>query len=349
MPEKTWIPWNNVDYSSASHNPAVKQKAYYDSTPSKSIGGGANMPNLGCDDAMWLNDPASPSPNITEVTVVDEIASGLTKEDRLAIVREWVSVKERELARRRDARFFTTCFIPVPNELSARDAVRVGHEICQVLFSGDHLYSFSVHAKETTIKKIAGNAVAVHSRQNNHIHIIFSERRLSDGKKGTGASRKFKQRDALRKMINSALSDALIRRGYKITANAGDQKKKRISRAQQRAREREEQQALAVQQAALEVKQKWDEITAMDKEIAVMEREVTAMEKGQAPTPSKQRSRSPQPPRQQNIDFDRLAQGMNSLKDTVSKDRAKQKEASRQRTQAPQHDHDRTERDGIDI
>lgn len=278
---KTWIPWNDIDYSSSKHNVNVKQKAYYDSTPSKSIGGGGNIPELGMDDVMWISDPANPSPTLTDITMVDDIASGLTKEDRLAIVHEWVQVKERELARRKDARFVTTAFIPIPNELSARDAVKVGHEICRSLFEGDHLYSFSVHSKETTVKKkIAGGAVATYSRQNNHIHIIFTERRLSDGRKGTGAARKFKGHDALRKMINAALAESLIKRGYKITANAGDQKKKRISRAQQRAREREEQQALAVQQIELEAKEKRDEIAGLDKEIAVMEREVTAMEKG---------------------------------------------------------------------
>jgi len=344
MPEKVWKPWNDIDYSSAAHNPDVRAKAYYDSKPSKSIGGGCNMPDLGCDDAMWLNDPHRPSPALNDITVVDEIASGITKDDRLNIVHEWIGVKERELARRRDARFMTTAFIPIPNELSAKDAVRVGHEMCQALFGGDHLYSFSVHAKETTIKKIAGNAVATHSRQNNHIHIIFSERRLSDGRKGTGASRKFKQRDALRKLINSALSDALIRRGYKIGTNTGAEKKTRISRAQQRAREREEQQALVVEQAELDVAEKRDEIAGLDKEIEELEREIRAQEKA----PSRQRPRAPQTPRQ-GIDFDRLTQGMSDLKDQVSKDRQKQKESRRERTEAPQHEHDRPERDGIDI
>ncbi|OPY01456.1 MAG: hypothetical protein A4E60_01693 [Syntrophorhabdus sp. PtaB.Bin047] len=279
--EKTWKPWCDIDYSSSAHNADVRAKSYYDSKPSKSIGGGANMPELGMDDAMWINDPHHPSPSLTDITIgPDDIASGLTREDRLNIVHEWIGVKEAELARRRDARFLTTCFIPIPNELSQRDAIRVGNEMCQALFGGDHLYSFSVHAKETTIKKIAGNAVAVHSRQNNHIHIIFSERRLSDGKKGTGASRKFKQRDALRKMINSALSDALIRRGYKIGTNTGADKKTRVSRAQQRAMEREEQQALAVQQVELEVAEKRDEIGTLDQEIAGLEREIAAMEKG---------------------------------------------------------------------
>ncbi len=285
MPEKAWKPWCDIDYSSSAHNPDVRGKAYYDSKPSKSIGGGANMPSLGCDDAMWLNDPADPSPSLSEITVdAEEIASGLTRDDRLGIVREWVGVKERELARRRDARFMTTCFIPIPNELSASDAVQVGHEICLSLFQGDHLYSFAVHGKETKLKKIAGSSVATYSRQNNHIHIIFSERRLSDGKKGTGAARKFKQKDALRKLINSALADALIRRGYKIGTNTGADKKTRLSRAQQRAREREEQQALAVRQAELEAKEKRDEIGAIDKEIAELEREVAAMEKGRIPS-----------------------------------------------------------------
>jgi|GEM_PF-6759222 len=345
MPEKVWKPWNDIDYSSAAHNPDVRAKAYYDSKPSKSIGGGCNMPDLGCDDAMWLNDPHRPSPALNDITVVDEIASGITKDDRLNIVHEWIGVKERELARRRDARFMTTAFIPIPNELSAKDAVRVGHEMCLALFGGDHLYSFSVHAKETTIKKIAGNAVATHSRQNNHIHIIFSERRLSDGRKGTGASRKFKQRDALRKLINAALADSLIRRGYKITANAGADKKTRISRAQQRAQEREEQQALAVAQVELEAKEKRDEIGAMDKEIEALEKEVAAMEK----TPSRQRPVAPQVPRQ-GIDFDRLDQGMNNLKDQVQADRQKQKE-SRQRThETPQPEHNRPDsHDGLDI
>jgi len=271
---KVWKPWNDIDYSSSKHNPDVKQKAYYDSKPSKTIGGGANMPELGMDDAMWLNDPSHPSPTLTDITVVDEIASGLTKDDRLSMVREWTQVKQAELAKRKDARFMTTAFIPIPNELSASDAVRVGHEICRSLFEGDYLYSFGVHAKETKLKRIAGNAVAMHSRQNNHIHIIFSERRLSDGKKGSGSARKFKQKDALRKLINSALADALVRRGYKITANAGTDKKTRVSRAQQRAREREEQQALAVTQAELEVAEKRDEIGTLDKEIAAMEKEL---------------------------------------------------------------------------
>lgn len=341
---KTWKPWCDIDYSSSAHNPDVRGKAYYDSKPSKSIGGGANMPSLGCDDAMWLNDPADPSPSLSEITVdAEEIASGLTRDDRLGIVREWVGVKERELARRRDARFMTTCFIPIPNELSQRDAVRVGNEMCQALFGGDHLYSFSVHAKESAMKKISGNAVAVHSRQNNHIHIIFSERRLSDGKKGTGSARKFKVKDALRKMINSALSDALVRRGYKITANTGADKKTRLSRAQQRAREREEQQALAVQQAELEAKEKRDEIGTLDNEIELLEREVAAMEKA----PSRQRPVAPQVPRQ-GIDFDRLDQGMNNLKDQVQADRTKQKESRSRTHETPQHEHDRPDRDGID-
>ncbi len=115
------------------------------------------MPDLGCDDAMWINDPHHPSPSLTDVTIdAEEIASGLTKDDRLAMVREWVGVKERELARRRDARFVTTCFIPIPNELSAKDAVRVGHEMGQALFNGDHLYSFSVHAKESVVRRSRG-------------------------------------------------------------------------------------------------------------------------------------------------------------------------------------------------
>ncbi len=42
--------------------------------------------------------------------------------------------------------------------------------------------------------------------------------------------RKFKQRDALRKLINSALSDALTKRGWKIGTNTGTEKKVRVSR-----------------------------------------------------------------------------------------------------------------------
>ncbi|NLT23077.1 MAG: MobA/MobL family protein [Syntrophorhabdus sp.] len=319
MPDKTWKPWNDIDYSSSKHNPDVRGKAYYDSKPSKSIGGGANMPELGMDDAMYLNDPADPSPSLSEVTVIDEIASGITKEDRLAIVREWVQVKERELARRRDARFTTTCFVPIPNELSQRDAVRVGHEICRALFDGDHLYSFSVHAKESVVKKLTGNTVATYSRQNNHIHILFSERRLSDGKKGTGASRKFKQRDALRKLINSALADSLTKRGYKITANTGAEKKTRVSRAQQRAREREQQQALAVSQVELEVAEKRNEIGAMDKEIAELEREVTSLEKGrQVPSFSKVHA-----------NLDKAERGMKDLEIQQQLDRINQRSQAR--------------------
>lgn len=274
MSSKTWRPWCDIDYSSASHNSDVKQKAYYDSKPSKSIGGGGNMPDLGMDEVMYLNDPANPSPSLIEVTVVDEIASGITKEDRLAMVREWVGVKQRELAKRRDARFMTTAFIPIPNELSQREAVQVGHEMCLALFSGDHLYSFSVHGKESNVRRIKDGRVIEYARLNNHIHIIFSERRLSDGKKGTGAARKFKGRDALRKLINSVLSDALIRRGYKIGTNTGADRKTRISRAQHRAREREEQQALLVEQAEFETKEKRAEIERLEREIEQLETEL---------------------------------------------------------------------------
>ncbi len=144
-------------------------------------------------------------------------------------------------------------------------------------------------------------------------------------------------------MINAALADALKKRGYKIGTNTGNEKKTRISRAQQRAKEREEQQALAVQQAELEVKEKRDELGTLDKEIAELEQEVAAMEKA----PSPRRPVAPQVPRQ-GIDFDRLTQGMNNLKEQVKMDRMKQKEP-RQRSQAPQPEHDRPERDGIDI
>lgn len=341
---KTWKPWNNVDYSSASHHPEVKQKAHYDSTPSKSIGGGCSMPSLEMEDAMWVSDPTNPSPAPTDIAIAtDGIADGISREDRLAIVREWVAVKERELSRRKDARFLTTCFVPIPNELSTRDAVQLGHEMCQALFGGDHLYSFNIHAKETTIKKIAGGAVATYSRQNNHIHIIFSERRLSDGKKGTGTARKFKQHDALRKMINSALADSLIRRGYKITANVGADKRKRIHRVKYRIQEREEQQALAVEEAKLEAKQKRDEIASMDKEIEVAEREVATLEKARSKRPHAPQIHRP------GIDFDHLNQGMDNLRDKVKSDHSKQKEARRERTQAPQPELDRNDRDGMDI
>ncbi len=102
--EKTWKPWNDIDYSSSKHNPDVRQKAYYDSKPSKSIGGGENMPALGMDDAMWVSDPTNPSPAPTDIAIDTEgIADGISKEDRLAIVKEWVQVKDMELSKRRDA------------------------------------------------------------------------------------------------------------------------------------------------------------------------------------------------------------------------------------------------------
>jgi len=78
-----------------------------------------------------------------------------------------------------------------------------------------------------------------------------------------------------------------------------------------------------------------------------MEREVETLEKARG----KQRPRSPQVPRQ-TIDFDRLNQGMNSLRDKVQADRTKQKE-TRQRTPETREleldRNERNDRDGIDI
>lgn len=284
----TWSSWCDIDFSSAAHHPDIKQKAAYDTAPGKSIGGGCHMPAIttleGMDDRLYLIDPANKNPPPRRDIEIDRdgITNNIMRDERLAIVRQWVRTKENELTIRKDARFARTIFIPIPNELSARDAVRFGDMLCRSLFA-DHQYSFSVHAKETILKKhVPGGRVAEFARKNNHVHIMFSERSLTTGKKGTGDARPFKGRVQLHRLVVTK-SDEILAKKFGITIrkpNAGDEKKVRVPRAQYYAQLEEDKLLLAAIEAE-EVRVKAEaEVEQREHDFEHELHELTVLERG---------------------------------------------------------------------
>lgn len=346
MPDKNWKPWNDINHCSAKHHPDITEKARYDSKPSKSAGWGCNMSASGLSNVLYVNNPAGMKEDPH------------SRHDRLQMIASWSDIKTQELTRRpTDARFCNTLFIPLPNELSVEEDVNIGAEICGKLFGQEYPYSFSIHLKESERKEATPTGkAAAYSVTNNHIHIMFSERNLTTGKKGSGGGkhgkecRPFKQKDGLRKMINAALGESLTRRGYKIGANTGEDKKVRIPRGEYQLNQKQNEAEIAVSEAEKAVEEKRAERDALSRDLEAMEREFEAQEK--AP---RQRPVGPQIQRH-GIDLNAMEKGMNDLKDKVTKDRDQQKDQSRQRSQSPREQEldrtDRTERndrDGMDI
>lgn len=282
--KNTWSSWCDIDYSSAAHHGDIKQKAAYDTRLSKSIGGGCHMPAVeieGMADRLYLVDPVDKNPARENIEIDGEgITTNVMREERLAIVSQWVRTKNNELAIRKDARFATSLFIPIPNQLDARDAVRFGDQLCRSLFA-DHQYSFSVHSKETIVKKqITGGKVGEFARKNNHIHIMFSERSLATGKKGTGASRPFKGKDKLRRMV-VAKSDEILSKKFGVTIRKpnGYEKKIRISRGQYFAQQQEEKLRFAVLEAENERADVEAKVEQYEHDCQQLEGELLALER----------------------------------------------------------------------
>lgn len=269
MSDKTWKPWNDVNYCSAKHHADITEKARYDTKFSKSAGWGCNMPSRGLDNVVYVNNPAG--------TREDPAM----RADRLQLIASWGLIKEQELTRRpTDARFCSTLFIPVPNELSISDDVNIGAEICTKLFGQEYAYSFSIHRKESERKEaIPTGKAAAYSVTNNHIHVMFSERSMVTGKKGSGDGRPFKKPDALRRLINDALAESLVKRGYKIGSNGGQDKKVRVSPGEYQANRMQEEAEIAVDLAEKAVEEKRAEIAVLAQDLEVTQKEFEAQGK----------------------------------------------------------------------
>jgi len=274
MSNKSWKPWCCIDHCSATHHADVVEKARYDTKPSKSAGWGANMPSAGLDNVVCVN---TPTPGTSEDPV--------TRADRLKLIEAWGSIKEQELSRRPDSRFCNTLVIPVPNELSLEVDVQIGAEVCTKLFGQEYAYSFSIHQKGDgdTTGTTTSTAAAARIVANNHIHVMFSERNLVTGLKGSGGGRRdgkhgedrrpFKEPSRLRAMVNDALADSLRKRGYRIGANTGADKKVRLPRGEYEANRYQEQAEIAVAEAEKRVQEKRVEVEMLRRDLREAELE----------------------------------------------------------------------------
>lgn len=364
----TWIPWNKTSVASGSRRGSnMRDGIYYYSRPSQCIGIGCNSPGIEYDGMP-----------LTTYSVAD-----LEPDLRTLLANHWHDIRHEELytapRHRKDARIAYKAIIPFPNELSPGQIMAAMDNMLESTFHGQHEYFYAVHKGEETEKGFPQL----------HVHLVVRARPLSGLKKDalwlTGDKEALKQHygytDAqIAKMkqgngrkggkaqgkkngivqnvfgaaLEAAQGEELSKLGYTILPHGARRGGKMRRRTPEVVKGREKRVRKAQRENAQLVKE-YRELVAEDQRLD-LELSALELEKGRQvargkahATPSKQRPVAPQVPRS-GINFDRLSQGMNSLKDQVSKDRDKQKENSRQRThEAPQHEHDRTERDGIDI
>ncbi|OPY00999.1 MAG: hypothetical protein A4E60_01944 [Syntrophorhabdus sp. PtaB.Bin047] len=363
----TWIPWNKTSVASGSRRGSnMRDGIYYYSRPSQCIGVGCNSPGLE-HDGMPL----------TCYSTVD-----LEPDLRTLLANHWDDIRHAELytvpRHRKDARIAYKAIVPFPTELTVGQIITAMDNMLETTFHGQHEYFYAVHKGEPTERGF----------QQLHVHLVVRARPLSGLKKDalwlTGHKEALKAHygytdDQIAKMkqgngkkggawngkkngivqnvfgaaLESAQGEELSKLGYKILPHGarrgGEMRRRRpgvVMGREKRVRKAQREN----ERLSKEYRHLIDEDKRLEQELSDLELEKGRQQgKARAPAgPSKQQTRAPQVPRQ-GIDFDRLDKGMNSLKDQVQADRAKQKESRRERTEAPQHEHDRTERDGIDI
>jgi len=362
----TWIPWNKTSVASGSRRGSnMRDGIYYYSRPSQCIGVGCNSPGIE-HDGMPLST----------YSTVD-----LEPELRTLLANHWHDIRHEELytvpRHRKDARIAYKAIIPFPNELTVGQIMTAMDSMLETTLKGEHEYFYAVHKGEETERGF----------QQLHVHLVVRARPLSGLKKDalwlTGDKEALKRHygytdDQIAKMkqgngkkggkwngkkngivqnvfgaaLENAQGEELSKLGYTILphgARRGGKMRRRrpgvVMGREKRVRKAQREN----ERLAHEYHHLVEEDKRLEQELVDLELEKGRQAaKGKAPAgPSRQRSRSPQLPRQ-NIDFDRLGAQMNSLKNQVKADRTKQKE-SRSRTPEVSLDHDRPERDGIDI
>lgn len=366
--QKDWIPWNKTSVASGSRRGSdMSAGIYYYSRPSQCIGIGCNSPGIEYDGMP-----------LTTYSVAD-----LEPDLRTLLANHWANIRHEELytapRHRKDARIAYKAIVPFPNELTVGQIMTAMDSMLETTLKGEHEYFYAVHRGEPTEKGF----------QQHHVHLVVRARPLSGLKKDalwlTGDKEALKARygytdGQIAKMkqgngkkggkwngkkngivqnvfgaaLESAQGEELSKLGYKILphgARRGGKMRRRrpgvVMGREKRVRKAQREN----EQLANEYRHLIDEDKRLEQELTDLELEKGRQAaRGKAPAgPSRQRPVAPQVQRP-NIDFDRLDQGMNSLKDQVEKNREKQKESNRERPrQAPQHDHDRPDsHDGID-
>lgn len=363
----TWIPWNKTSVASGSRRGSnMRDGIYYYSRPSQCIGVGCNSPGIEYDGMP-----------LTTYSVAD-----LEPDLRTLLANHWDEIRHAELYtvpwHRKDARIAYKAIIPFPNELSVGQIMTAMDRMLESTFHGQHEYFYAVHRGEETEKGFPQL----------HVHLVVRARPLSGLKKDalwlTGDKASLKKHygytdDQIAKMkqgngkkggkaqgkkngivqnvfgaaLEAAQGEELSKLGYVILphgARRGGKMRRRTPEVVKGREKRVRKAQRENEQLANEYRHLVEEDKRLDQELTDLELEKGRQAaKGKAPAgPSRQRPVAPQVPRQ-GIDFDRLDQGMNNLKDQVQADRQKQKE-SRQRAPEVSLDHDRPDsHDGIDI
>ncbi len=362
----TWIPWNKTSVASGSRRGSnMRDGIYYYSRPSQCIGVGCNSPGLE-HDGMPL----------TCYSALD-----LEPDLRTLLANHWDEIRHEELytvpRHRKDARIAYKAIIPFPNELSVGQIMTAMDRMLATTLRNEHEYFYAVHRGEPTEKGF----------QQLHVHLVVRARPLSGLKKDalwlTGDKAALKAHygytdDQIAKMkqgngkkggkaegkkngivqnvfgaaLESAQGEELAKLGYKILphgARRGGRMRRRVPTVVVGREKRVRKAQRENEQLANEYRHLIDEDKRLEQELTDLELEKGRQAaRGKAPAgPSRQRPRAPQIQRH-NIDFDRLTQGMNNLKDQVKADRTKQKESRQRAPEVSQPDHDRMERDGID-